>query len=380
MIDTAALAERYRQALKGYVTTGEEDALHRAYELGREALEADLGPLILFSLHRDAVQQVPSHDLDPDEFIAHVTKVLIEALAPFQSLSTSFDEAQSAVAEVRSLLERQLQELQQLSGGLGEVGDPHVAEIASLLERHAADVDEVRHRLENVGGTGFTRREVIADIVQAQEEERRRLAGDIHDDAVQAMTVVLLRIGLLGARLEKPEETKLIEELEGSVRDTIARLRRLIAGLAPQELDRAGLGTAIRSALNATKEEFGIDFGLVNEIEIEPGSEARTIAYRILQEALANARKHAHPSHLEVILRSENDGVFGCLSDDGSGFDVEAALAQIRPGHLGLAAMRERAALAGGWFKVDSGPGGTTVRFWIPDKAGARAKPKAEAV
>ena len=202
MIDTAALAERYRQALKGYVTTGEEDALHRAYELGREALEADLGPLILFSLHRDAVQQVPSHDLDPDEFIAHVTKVLIEALAPFQSLSTSFDEAQSAVAEVGSLLERQLQELQQLSGGLGEVGDPHVAEIASLLERHAADVDEVRHRLENVGGTGFTRREVIADIVQAQEEERRRLAGDIHDDAVQAMTVVLLRIGLLGAPRE----------------------------------------------------------------------------------------------------------------------------------------------------------------------------------
>ena len=118
----------------------------------------------------------------------------------------------------------------------------------------------------------------------------------------------------------------------------------------------------------------------MNEIEIEPGSEARTIAYRILQEALANARKHAHPSHLEVILRSENDGVFGCLSDDGSGFDVEAALAQIRPGHLGLAAMRERAALAGGWFKVDSGPGGTTVRFWIPDKARARAKPKAEAV
>jgi signal transduction histidine kinase len=378
-IDTSALAERYRQALKGYVTTGAEDALHHAYELGREALEADLGPLILFSLHRDAVQQLPSHDVDPDEFVANVTRVLVEALAPFQMISTSLDEAEAVVIDVGSLLERQLRELKGLSEGLGTLEDPHFAEIALLLERHAADVDGVRDRLENVGGSAVSRREVISDIVHAQEEERRRLAGDIHDDAVQAMTVVLLRIGLLGARLEKAEDVTMIEELEGSVRDTIGRLRRLIAGLAPQELDRAGLGSAIRSALNATKDEFAIDFVLANELEVEPGIEARTIAYRILQEALANARKHARSSKLEVLLKSEGGGVLGCLSDDGGGFDVEAALAQVRPGHLGLAAMRERAALAGGWLKVHSGQGGTTVQFWIPDKASAAVKPKAEA-
>ncbi len=217
------------------------------------------------------------------------------------------------------------------------------------------------------------RRRMLADIVYYQEEERRRLAGDIHDDAVQAMTAVLLRIGLLGARLEKPEQVSMAEELEGSIRDTIARLRRLIVGLSPPELDRAGLASAVRSALDQLKLEFQIDYSLENRLTREPDLEARTIAYRIVQEALANTRKHANASRVEVVFESQEEGIWATVTDDGLGFDVEGTLAVIRPGHLGLRAMGERAQLAEGWLRIESRPGATTVTFWLPESRGPSA-------
>jgi signal transduction histidine kinase len=210
------------------------------------------------------------------------------------------------------------------------------------------------------------RRRTLTDIVYYQEEERRRLAGDIHDDAVQSMTAVLLRIGLLGARLDEPDQLSLAKELEGNIRDTIARLRRLIVGLSPPELDRAGLTSAVRSALDQLKLEFQIDYSLENRVTREPGPEARTIAYRIVQEALANTRKHANASRVEVSLETQEHGLCTIVSDDGVGFDVEAILAVDRPGHLGLKAMRERAELAEGWLRIESRPGATKVTFWIP--------------
>lgn len=223
------------------------------------------------------------------------------------------------------------------------------------------------------------RRRMLADIVYHQEEERRRLAGDIHDDAVQAMTAVLLRIGLLATRLEKPEQVSLAEELEGSIRDTIARLRRLIVGLSPPELDRAGLASAVRSALDQLKLEFQIDYSLENRLTREPGPEARTIAYRIVQEALANTRKHACASRVEVVVESQEDGLCTTVTDDGVGFDVDATLAVVRPGHLGLTAMRERAELAEGWLRLESRPGATTVTFWIPEQRGPEGADSADA-
>ena len=200
--------------------------------------------------------------------------------------------------------------------------------------------------------------------MHAQEEERRRLAGDIHDDAVQAMTAVLLRIGLLGSRLDKPEQVSLVEELEESIRDTIGRLRRLIAGLSPLELDRAGLAAAVRSALDQLKLDFQIDSSLENRLTREPGPEARTIAYRIVQEALANTRKHANASHVNVVLESQEHGLYPTVTDDGVGFDVEAASGS---GRLGLRGMAERVGQIGGELRIESAPGrGTRVEVRFP--------------
>ena len=368
MTDPAALLERYRATLQTYLAAGAEDALQQANEIGREALDAAIGPLVLFSIHRDVVQRLPPQPVDGDEFVRRVTTVFIEALAPFQMAAGGFDEAHEHVSELGAILQRHSHELEVFRGGPNKGRNVKTVDLKALLERHAREIDEVRERLETARQTPDTRRRLLADIVHAQEEERRRLAGDIHDDAVQAMTAVLLRIGLLGSRLDKPDQISLVEELEESIRDTIGRLRRLIAGLSPPELDRAGLAPAVRSALDQLKLEFKIDYSLENQLTREPGPEARTIAYRIVQEALANTRKHSSASRVDVALETQEHGLCTTVTDDGLGFDVEATLAVVRPGHLGLKAMRERAELAEGWLQIESQPGKTMVKFWIPER------------
>jgi signal transduction histidine kinase len=368
MTDPAALLERYRATLQTYLAAGAEDALQQANEIGREALDAAIGPLVLFSIHRDVVQRLPPQPVDGDEFVRRVTEVFIEALAPFQMAVGGFDEAHEQVSELGGILQRHMQELEAFRGQPEGGRNVKTVDLKALVERHAREIDEVRERLETARQTPDTRRRLLADIVHAQEEERRRLAGDIHDDAVQAMTAVLLRIGLLGSRLDKPDQISLVEELEESIRDTIGRLRRLIAGLSPPELDRAGLAPAVRSALDQLKLEFKIDYSLENRLIREPGPEARTIAYRIVQEALANTRKHSGASRVDVVLETQEHGLSTSVTDDGLGFDVEATLAIVRPGHLGLKAMRERAELAEGWLQIESQPGRTMVKFWIPER------------
>jgi signal transduction histidine kinase len=366
MIDMSALAERYRSTVEAYLSERPDDALQQAYEIGREALEAGISPLVLFSMHRDVVQQLPPQPVVGGEFVTRVTTVFIEALAPFQMTVEAFDEAHARLTELGEILQAHTKELDAFRRR------PHAGrdavDLDTMVERHALEIDDVRRRLGGARQSPDTRRRLLADIVHAQEEERRRLAGDIHDDAVQAMTAVLLRIGLLGARLEKPEQVSLAEELEQSVRDTIARLRRLIVGLSPPELDRAGLASAVRSALDQLRLEFEIDYTLENRLAREPGPEARTIAYRIIQEALANTRKHANASRVKVVFETQDEGIWATVTDDGLGFEVGATLAVIRPGHLGLKAMRERAELADGWLRVESSSAGTVITFWLPER------------
>jgi len=213
------------------------------------------------------------------------------------------------------------------------------------------------------------RRRLLSQLVRAQEEERKRVAADIHDDTVQAMTAVGLRLALLRKEAEHgPPGVRLetIDGLERSVGDAISRLRRLLVELRPPELDRGGLGSVLRMQLEQARSEHDLDYSLENHLLREPSGEIRAIAYRIAQEALTNARKHSGASCVDVRLENVGDGVFVRVHDDGSGFDVDEVLQSRRPGHFGLIAMRERAELAGGWLRIDSDDTGTTVQYWLP--------------
>ena len=229
---------------------------------------------------------------------------------------------------------------------------------------------EIARSLEQLKSTDLERRRLLSLLVSSQEAERRRIASDMHDDTIQAMTAVGLRLAVLRGQLEKPREApspQAFDELELTVGAAIGRLRRLLFELRPSELDRGGLASALAIQLEQSRSDVEIDFRLENRLTTEPSSEARTVAYRIAQEALANVRRHAGATFVEVTLESEDDGALVRVRDDGQGFVVEDAFERPASGHLGLIAMRERAELAGGWLRVSSEPGaGTTVEFWIP--------------
>jgi signal transduction histidine kinase len=132
-------------------------------------------------------------------------------------------------------------------------------------------------------------------------------------------------------------------------------------------LDQEGLAAGIRAYLQQMRAEAGPDFELVASLSAEPDPETRAIIYRIAQEALANVRKHANAAHVAVSLAQLDGGIVVKVKDNGRGFRVAEAT-RPKPGHLGLAAMQERAQMAGGWLRVESAQGrGTEIQYWIPN-------------
>jgi PAS domain S-box-containing protein len=229
------------------------------------------------------------------------------------------------------------------------------------------DITERLHAFELLRRSDEERRRLLAKLVRAQEEERRRIAADIHDDSVQVLTALALRLELLRRKTDDPSVLESLAEAERTARLAITRLRHLMFELRPPVLDRDGLAAALRLQIEQVRHNYGIDCVLEDELQREPEGEARVIAYRIAQEALVNVVKHAAASVVRVRLRSRNGGVLARITDNGRGFDPGTQ----HGAHFGLAAMRERAEMAGGWCRVRSFFGrGSVVEFYVPDRVG----------
>ena len=212
------------------------------------------------------------------------------------------------------------------------------------------------------------RRAVLAHLVSAGEEERQRIAGDIHDDSIQVMTAAGMRLQILRRSIDDPEQLRRLDELEQTIQLSISRLRHLIFELRPPALDNEGLSAALRAYLDEAGMAAGTSYRLDDRLAAQPPEATRVILYRIAQEVLTNIRKHADAENATVTLSATDGGYHVCIRDDGVGFTPETAMP--RPGHLGLAAIRERAELAGGWLRIESAPrDGATVEFWIPSDA-----------
>jgi signal transduction histidine kinase len=229
------------------------------------------------------------------------------------------------------------------------------------------DVTE-RHRTQRrLRRLDEQRRFLLERLVTSQEEERRQLASDIHDDAIQAMVAVTLELQVLGGRLRDPAAHALLERLKATATDSVGRLRQLVFELHPPLLDQVGLAAALEQYARRASELAGFNVQVSNEVGGELPAEVRVLAYRIVQEALANVRAHAKASRVAIRLEESDGGVLVRVSDDGVGFLPGVVERQQRRGHLGLVSMREQAAMAGGWCRVSSAPGmGTTVELWLP--------------
>jgi PAS domain S-box-containing protein len=215
-------------------------------------------------------------------------------------------------------------------------------------------------------------RALLAHLVRAGEEERGRIALGIHDDSIQAITAAGMRLQILRRSIHDPKQLELLGELQTTIQLSISRLRHLLFELRPPALDSDGLSEALELYLSETQSEGATSYRLEDDLTQQPPPETRTILYRIAQELLANVRNHAQADQVTVMLDERDHGYALRVIDDGVGF-VPEELKPV-PGHLGLTALQERAALAGGWLRIESAPGrGTTVEVWIPGHPAPRA-------
>lgn len=206
-----------------------------------------------------------------------------------------------------------------------------------------------------------TRDRFLAEVVRAQDLEARRIAELLHDDAVQRLTALGMRLEL--AALRSGEDT--LRELSSEAGAVTGAIRRLLVDLHPVVLESQGISAAVDGAADSLR-AGGV------EVEVEPFAlrlvpEHEHLAYRLVQEALANVSSHAEASRVVVSFAIEG-GRFRCVvEDDGGGFEASAVEHAVANGSLGLNLVRERIELAGGSFSIKArGGGGTSFSFELP--------------
>lgn len=237
--------------------------------------------------------------------------------------------------------------------------------------RFASVIEDITERKRADEALLRTQEELALDIRKRSAlEERQRLARELHDSVSQALYGISLGIHTAKTQLDSNPD-KATEALDYALllsRAGLAEMRALIFELRPESLEKEGLVTALIRQAEALRARQGIE--VEASLGDEPGVSiaVKEALYRIAQEALQNAVKHAHANRLEIRLGHVEDGLKLEVRDDGRGFDP----ATEHPGHLGLISMRERAEEVGGVFEVISAPdSGTQIRVCIPDNAGA---------
>ena len=209
------------------------------------------------------------------------------------------------------------------------------------------------------------RSELLRRLVTAQEEERARIAVDVHDDSVQSLAAVDLRLGMLQRMAEAaaPEMLPSLAQVQRTVETVAAGLRGLLFELEPADPD-VGMAGLLRDSAAHVLEHARVDWEVV---ETHPGRSVpepvRVQALRIVREALVNVRRHARADRVVVTVDARVDGVEISVADDGVGIPPDLV---VRPEHRGLTAMRDRAELAGGWCELEAAAPGTVVRLWVP--------------
>jgi len=230
------------------------------------------------------------------------------------------------------------------------------------LKQADAQLSETVERLQQVDSA---RQLLLRNLSTAVDRASKRFATDLHDDALQKLTAAEMRLASLAALAGDDQAKSGIDEVNTLLQEVEESLRKLLQNVRPPSLDTTGgLETTIRQRL-AALQQSGITSECAVELPDEPPYEIKSIVHRQVSEALTNVEKHAQATRVRVELKSENDGIYGAITDNGTGFIVSER--DRLPGHLGLLALSERPLLAGGWGKIRSEPGaGTIVEFWVP--------------
>jgi signal transduction histidine kinase len=222
------------------------------------------------------------------------------------------------------------------------------------------------------------RAELLHAVVDAAEDERLRIAADLHDGPIQQLSGLALVLDLAAGRIARGEVNAVpgaIQSARGITEQQIVALRRLMMELRPSALVEAGITAALRDYVGAFAERTEIESRFESTLGGRRYDEAvETTLYRVAQEALANVEKHAGAGRVDVSLAEDGEVLELRVEDDGRGFAARSESALLRAHHFGLVGVRERLERSGGSWRVESALGrGTVVTARIPAVAAAAA-------
>lgn len=238
-----------------------------------------------------------------------------------------------------------------------EIGDLAVAfnQMISELGR----LDELRQERENL------RRKLLEGVITAQEEERRRIARELHDSTSQSLTSLKMSLQILQANCNSPQVDSQVNDLRQVVDHTLDEVHDLAIQLRPAALDDLGLAVALERYTHEWRARHNIAVDMVIHLGKQRlPQEIETALYRIVQEALTNVARHAAAQTVSVLVERRRGDVVAVIEDDGRGFMLDKTIGKR---HLGLLGIRERSELLGGTLSLESAPQeGTSVFVTIP--------------
>lgn len=299
------------------------------------------------------------HEAHGRHFVTHGLPLRDAAGAVTAALAVSYDITDRVAAEAAVKAARD-----ELEVRVGE----RTAELAGAIRELETEAGE---RLKGEDA----RVALLRRLETAQEEERRRIARELHDSLGQYLAAMALglKVAETQAGPDSPAAARL-KQLAGLTQQVGRETHRLALELRPTALDDAGLPAALRNYVEAWAERSGIpaEFTSTGPDRKRFPPEAETTIYRAAQEALTNVLKHAEASRVSVVLRQENETLTLIVEDNGKGFDSDTAIGTPRAvGGLGLVGMRERVALVGGTLDIESqATDGTTLYVRVPVSAG----------
>jgi len=249
-------------------------------------------------------------------------------------------------------------------------GQDEVGKLSTVFNEMAGSLHykqaENNRLLEELREKEAMRAELIRKMFTVQEEERKRISRELHDETGQLLASLLAYMKLLLSKLTDEHQRSLLQSARDVAMDALGGLRRIAVELRPPVLDDLGLPAAMNKYLHNFSDQQGIQVHFsMSEGKLELGSEVSQALYRILQESLTNIAKHARAANVYVALLSAGQSIQLIIRDDGVGIDTDLDTSYGKR-RLGIYGMTERAELLGGSLLVETGSGGTTITATLP--------------
>jgi signal transduction histidine kinase len=365
------LSREYQAGLRNHLRDGVGSSPQRAEGLGRKAISEGLETLDLASMHGQALVAVmPANGSAAvrARIVRRAGDFFLDALTPIEKTRRATLENIERLRHSNRSLQQRTTELTVANRRLKkEVAQRKSAERSLRLseKKHLAllkDAHQMQRRL----------RHLSRQVLLAQEEERKEISRELHDEIVQTLTGINVQLASLKIEsgVSKESFSKHITYTQRLVEKSVDIVHRFARDLRPTLLDDLGLIPALQTYIKAFAARTGLRVQFTTFAAVEElGNDKRTVLYRVAQAALVNVAEHARASCVSVVIKAIPQAVLMEITDDGRSFDAEHVLDSRRNKRLGLIGMRERAEMVGGTFKVDSAPGrGTTISAKLPFK------------